>query len=559
MRDNNSLSDKIQPRPAGTSVKDGLAKYRWTALLGAAVLTLASPVQVLADEIQGGSTIETAVTVPSLSVEEEVKTVVVPGDNSGGGSVAAGTSTVVFPAEAVQSGSGSISVPAGITEQGADGSSGTVSAGTQPSGGLSGAVDPGQPGNVVTDAGTAESTQTVENTGVTAAAGTNTETNKNTPKDYSLGPGFFLETEEKEEEEKEEAPVAAADPLPVANPVQILPSQPIHGIMAQDGTVALADVVNSIVQVSDKYSYEQMILDMSLLKVRYGDKIHIQEIGESLDNRKLYDCIIGNVNAPKHILIQAGIHAREYMNPLMLMQQMELILANYDTGSFHGMPLTEMFNYVAVHFVPMTNPDGITISQFGPEGIRSEQLRKEINDCYFADLARGKAGLDTASYYSRWKANARGVDLNLNFDALWEEIGGGMPSSNNYRGTAPASEPETQALVSLYNNPSYSWTAVLNYHSMGNVIYWDIRGNKVQPQSRELAELMSRVTGGYRILPSTGGGGYKDWIQLSEHPVASVTLETGGVTCPIPVTYYGGIWTQNCLTWAYAMEWAAIH
>ena len=352
---------------------------------------------------------------------------------------------------------------------------------------------------------------------------------------------------------------AGADVLPIPNPVQVLPSQPIRGIMAQDGSVALADVINSIVQVTDKYGYDQMVLDMSLLKVRYGDKIHIREMGESLDNRKIYDCIIGNVNAPKHLLIQAGIHAREYINPLMLMQQMELILANYDTGTFHNMPLSEMFNYVAVHFVPMTNPDGISISQFGPDAIRSQQLRDQINQCYLSDLARGKAGLDTASYYSNWKANARGVDLNLNFDALWEEIGAGMPSSNGFRGETPASEPETQAMVNLYNNPAYPWAAVLHYHSMGNVIYWDIRGNKVQAESRELAQLMSNVTGGYRVLPSTGGGGYKDWIQLSERPVPSVTLETGSVSCPIPVTYYNGIWTQNCLTWAWAMEWIAMH
>lgn len=497
--------------------------YRWMALAGAAVLTLSSPVQVFADEItQGGSTIETAVIVPTLPVDEEVKTTVVPGENAGGGSVVG--ETVSVPAGAEQSGSGSVSAPAEIVESGAaNGNSGTVSA--EPQAPAEGSISGG------------------------------TSTGTTVPKDFSGGPGYVYEPEEP----VQEAPAPTQEePLPVQNPVQTLPSQPIRGIMAQDGSIALADVVNSIVQVADKYSYEQMILDMSLLKVRYQDKLHIQEIGESLDNRKLYDCIIGNVHAPKHILIQGGIHAREYMNPLMMMQQMELILANYDTGSFHGMPLTEMFNYVAVHFVPMTNPDGITISQFGPEAIRSANLREEINQCYLSDLARGKASLDTASYYSRWKANARGVDLNLNFDALWEEIGGGLPSSNGFRGVTPASEPETQALVNLYLNPSYSWAAVLHYHSMGNVIYWDIRGNKVQEESRELAQLMSNVTGGYRILPSTGGGGYKDWIQLSERPVPSVTLETGSVSCPIPVTYYGGIWSQNCLTWAYAMEWVAV-
>ena len=543
--------------------------YRWTALLGAAVLTVSNPVQALADEIsQGGSTIETAVMVPTLPVGEEVQTVVVPGEQTGGG--LNGTGTVVvdpqtqpqLPGNSGLSGTGSTAV----TGTGNTAVTGTVNPGAASEGTGTAVVNPGtvsgNPGTTgntgtVVNPGTAGTPGTAGNTGTAGNSGTTGNTTTTTRKDYSRGPGFAVEEEPVQEPA---APVnTGSDVLPIPNPVQVLPSQPIRGIMAQDGSVALADVTNSIVQVADKYCYDQMILDMSLLKVRYGDKIHIQEMGESLDNRKIYDCIIGNVNAPKHLLIQAGIHAREYINPLMLMQQMELILANYDTGTFHNMPLSEMFNYVAVHFVPMTNPDGISISQFGPDAIRSQQLRDQINQCYFSDLARGKAGLDTASYYSHWKANARGVDLNLNFDALWEEIGAGMPSSNGFRGETPASEPETQAMVNLYNNPAYPWAAVLHYHSMGNVIYWDIRGNKVQAESRDLAQLMSNVTGGYRILPSTGGGGYKDWIQLSEHPVPSVTLETGSVSCPIPVTYYDGIWTQNCLTWAWAMEWIAMH
>lgn len=513
--------------------------YRWTAFVSAAVLTLSSPVQVLADVAdQGGSTIDTAVVVPSAPLDEEGKVTIVPGDNAGGGSVAAEDTA---PAGVTEGGSGSVSIPSAGSagQETADGGNGTVSAVPQ----ATGTTEP---------SGVSQATTTTEPSGVSQA--TDTTGTTEAPKDYSRGPGFSYE----EPEPETQVPVVQTDDiLPIPNPVQVLPSQPIRGMMAADGSVVLADVANSIVQVTDKYCYDQMVLDMSLLKVRYGDKLHIREMGESLDNRKIYDCIIGNVQAPKHILIQGGIHAREYMNPLMMMQQMELILANYDTGTFHNMPLSEMFNYVAVHFVPMTNPDGISISQFGPDAIRSPQLKEEINQCYLSDLARGKAGLDTASYYSHWKANARGVDLNLNFDALWEEIGAGIPSSSGFRGLMPASEPETQAMINLYNNPAYPWSAVIHYHSMGNVIYWDIRGNKVREESLEFARLMSNVTGGYRILPSSGGGGFKDWIQLSLRPVPSVTLETGSVSCPIPVTYYGGIWSQNFLTWAYAMEWVA--
>ena len=534
---------------------------RWAALTSAAVLTLSYPIQVLADEVnQNGTTMETAVTVPALS-EDSVPENTVSGENAGGGTVVQGINpggTGVTDVQGINPGGTGVTDVQGINP---GGTGVTDVQGTNP--GTAGVTDV-QGVNPSGTGGTGVTGVPSEAQDTAAQPSEAVKEKEDTPVDYSRGPGYFNQKQEEEPvqeeipvEEPVQEPVKEEEPLPVPNPVQTLPSQLLRGVIAQDGSIMLNGVENSIVQVADKYTYDQMILDMSLLKVRYGDKIHIRSMGESLDGRTLYDCIIGNPKAPKHILIQGGIHAREYLNPLLMMQQMELALANYDTGSFHGMPLYAMFDHVAVHFVPMTNPDGISISQFGPAAIRSEQLQAEINQCYAMDIARGKASMDANYYYSHWKANARGVDLNLNFDALWAEIGGGSPSSSGFRGLTPASEPETQAMINLYQNPEYSWAAAIHYHSMGNVIYWDIRGNKVQAESLQFAQLMSSVTGGYRILPSTGGGGFKDWIQLSERPVPSVTLETGKVSCPIPAAYYGEIWNQNCLTWAYAMEWVA--
>ncbi len=347
--------------------------------------------------------------------------------------------------------------------------------------------------------------------------------------DYSQGPGFFQGG-------------GQPDPSQTALP-------------GQNEDIQIADVSNPLVQTTAKYSYDQMVQDINALQQKYSSRMHVNPIGTSLDGRTIYDCIIGNQGAPRHILIQAGIHGREYLNPMLLMQQMEMILVNYDTGSFHGNPLSSMFDQVAIHFVPMTNPDGITISQFGIDGIRSQQLKDAISACYVMDSAAGRGG-DLGVYLSKWKANAQGVDLNLNFDALWAEVySTGYPSYSGFKGTAPGSEPETQAMMNLYSS-QYPWKAVIHYHSMGNVIYWDIAGNKVQPESAQLANLMSVVTGGYQMLPSEGGGGYKDWIQLGNNPVPSVTLETGRVSCPIPISEYALIWAQNRLTWAYAMEWA---
>lgn len=68
-------------------------------------------------------------------------------------------------------------------------------------------------------------------------------------------------------------------------------------------------LTDSIVKVVEKYSYDQMSRDISSLKSRYGSHMQVNTIGTSLDGRSLYEIIIGNPNASKHILIHAGIHA----------------------------------------------------------------------------------------------------------------------------------------------------------------------------------------------------------------------------------------------------------
>ena len=190
-------------------------------------------------------------------------------------------------------------------------------------------------------------------------------------------------------------------------------------------------LTDSIVKVVEKYSYDQMSRDISSLKSRYGSHMQVNTIGTSLDGRSLYEIIIGNPNASKHILIHAGIHAREYMTPLLVMKQAEHLLAFYDSGSYQGRKLSDILAGVAIHIVPMVNPDGVTISQFGVSALRSADLRRIVSQCYAQDQADGRTTQSFERYQALWKANGRGVDLNQNFPALWDSITTG-PSHASY-------------------------------------------------------------------------------------------------------------------------------
>ncbi len=318
-----------------------------------------------------------------------------------------------------------------------------------------------------------------------------------------------------------------------------------------------APVSNPTVQVVEKYSYDRMVQDIQALKARYGDRMQVNTIGTSLDGRDLYEIILGNPNAGKHMLIHAGIHAREYMTPLLVMKQLEYGLEYYDTGSFAGEPLSNLLANVAVHFVPMVNPDGISLSQSGIGAIRSQELRQAIEQCYASDVAQQRTSAPFEHYLIYWKANARGVDLNQNFPADWEQVDSCPdPSYATYCGPSALSEPESQALANLM--ASRTWSATISYHSMGNVIYWDYAGNRVKQASGELATIVAANTG-YRTAGSSGHGGFKDWTQIKDNPVPGLTIETGSVACPLPLSEYQDIWYRNKMVWALVAKYVMSH
>ncbi len=310
---------------------------------------------------------------------------------------------------------------------------------------------------------------------------------------------------------------------------------------------------NPIVQPVEKYTHQQMEADIQSLKNLYGDRLQVNTIGWSRDGKAIYEIIVGNIDAPKHVLLQGAIHGREYMTPLLMMNQVEMALANYDTGCYENMALADMFRQTALHFVPMTNPDGVAVSQFGLEGIQSEALRQEILASYARDVAVGKTSAPLEHYLPYWKSNGAGVDLNNNFPAYWEEmiLPTDAGSFANCKGISPLSEPETQALAAL--STQRSWAATISYHSMGNIIYWDTEGNQAAQSSLALAQSVSQVTG-YSIDNSKGKGGYKDWMQLNGQMAPSITIEVGSVSCPMPLSEYPSVWNQNKSVWARVMS-----
>lgn len=296
---------------------------------------------------------------------------------------------------------------------------------------------------------------------------------------------------------------------------------------------------------SSKYNYDKMEADLIALSDKYSNIMTYESIGVTADNRKIYHAIIGNKNADKHLVILASMHAREYVNSLLVMHQIETICENYSSASYNGEGYNDIFDKVCLHVVPMVNPDGVEISINGPDGIKDDDLRKNIISMC------DKYGDSKDSYYTRWKANAKGVDLNRNYDINWDKRTSDIPTNpcaNEYRGTKPYSEIETNAVMNLVNR--YNPNAVISYHTSGSVVYWNCNLEKeLQEKDKSLFELASELTGYPDAEPNLpadtpNGPTLASWLGEVKG-IPTITIENGKGTAPVSDDEIASILEKN--------------
>ncbi|MBT9778497.1 peptidase [Clostridium sp. MCC353] len=301
-------------------------------------------------------------------------------------------------------------------------------------------------------------------------------------------------------------------------------------------TVDLGDIIVDKDPVL--YSYEDMEHDMKLWEQAFPQLITVNSLGKTFDGREIYDMVIGDINAPNHVMINASIHAREYITTQLVMKQAAAFLQNPAESR-------QYLENTVIHVIPMINPDGVAISQFGLDKLNKQETKDMVQVISQLDGAS-----DMNSYLRRWKANAQGVDVNRNFDALWEDYGGpSQVSSDRYKGEAVGCIPESAALIQLTN--SYNFVKTVSYHTQGGVIYWYFgQTGQLRDRTEGMAQAVSAVTGypldaNYQNLDPAG---YKDWA-ISKKGIPSLTIEVGRDTSPVDPAQFQEIWNKNKEVW----------
>lgn len=269
----------------------------------------------------------------------------------------------------------------------------------------------------------------------------------------------------------------------------------LMSVKMTEGVSEITFVIGGSNGVSDKVK-NRADFKISFGKATYPHQLMRVILSEQIYrafSREIFAFVKGRGNP--HSLIFGGIHARECVTADVVMR----LYDNYD----ESLP--------AICFVPLVNPDGAMLVKYSLDGAEfsSREFLKRVNN--------------NSTDFSKWKANGRAVDLNVNFDA---DFGKGesnvfYPAPENYVGERPFSEPETLAMKKL--TEKFGFKAAMCLHTKGNLIYY---GYKKLKCYKNYVKMIAAATGLPSVTSDGSAGGYKDWF-LKNGFGFSITAELG--------------------------------
>lgn len=237
-------------------------------------------------------------------------------------------------------------------------------------------------------------------------------------------------------------------------------------------------------------------------------------IGYSFAAEPIYYFHIGSY-CDTQILIEAGIHAREYIGTLATIEEIKNLLATPD------LPF-------GVYFIPQLNPDGARLVLDGLKSVSSPALQDFL------------VKINRSTNFSLWKANARGVDLNVNFSAMWGlgKHNTFSPASQNFVGEHPLSEPESLALAKFL--AQHKIDGSLSIHTKGEVVYWGFDHLTPAELARDgkIAELLANHLNFSQEKTVKSVGGVSDYVsEVYRCPSFTIELGYNSLTHPISSDY----------------------
>ena len=270
------------------------------------------------------------------------------------------------------------------------------------------------------------------------------------------------------------------------------------------------------------------------LTYRY-DFIDVSTLAYSILGKSIPLITLGK--GEKSVLYIGSHHGMEWISSAILIRFINEYCEEYKRGGqIFGISTRFLNEARKIYIVPMLNPDGVEYSIHGVcrDHILYDRLVKMNDGC---------------EDFTKWQANARGVDLNHNYNSGFEEykllerelgIFGGARSK--FSGENSESEPETSALCNFVRFQAPEM--VITLHSQGEEIYYT-SGERCAPNSLSVGQIISRMTG-YKLSKPEGTaayGGFTDWF-IEEFNKPSFTLECGKGENPLPFSDFDDIYMR---------------
>ena len=260
--------------------------------------------------------------------------------------------------------------------------------------------------------------------------------------------------------------------------------------------------------ISDPVSMTSCRQEAYLLRLRRQFPfVYVKTLTRTAFGRSVYALQFGS--GSRKLLITAGHHANETITSDAVWQWLFTFCnALLDGEAVCGAEARELYHNAMVYLVPLVNPDGADLAA-GVCAPGSPEYRAA------ADIA---AQYPDIPFPSGWKANACGVDLNLNYPAGFAQavqikraLGFDRPAPCNWPGRTPLDQRETAALAALTEKLSPHCTVAI--HTQGQEIYWRY-GDYADPAAQALGEQMADASG-YSLThpaPGSANAGFKDWF-----------------------------------------------
>lgn len=294
----------------------------------------------------------------------------------------------------------------------------------------------------------------------------------------------------------------------------------------------------NIVPTDVAYTYPLMRQNLITLNRTYPF-LNLQTVGKSVLGDNLYVVKLGN--GPKKVFYCASFHANEWITSVLLMKFIEDYCDAYvQNQNLYGQNIRNLFRTTSIYLMPMVNPDGVNLvtGYFNSSHPAYEVAKQIANEFPFIPFPSG------------WKANIRGVDLNLQYPAGWKqakeikyEQGFSKPAPRDFVGYGPLTEPESLAVYNF--TLSHDFQLVIAYHTQGQEIYWQFL-NFNPPNSYQIGQQFASSSG-YLLADTpynSSFAGYKDWfIQNYNRP--GYTIEAGIGENPLPISQFNEIYQDN--------------